>query len=627
MATKDYASPAQARLMRAVAHGWRPKKPRGKLPSRAVAEEFVEAKDRKAEGGLAMATGGSSWVGNWGSRKRKDLRLLDIMAPWRGDLKKVGKKERKRRAKAVRQQERGKFGEEIRTNVKDPRKRRALVRAGWTAYTPPESRKGVRGAKGRKGKMYAADLNKRTTFYPPSAVGAPGGTVPGGGVGLTRTIQYRDPSSYIAPTPGMYEGGLAPMSDIIQRGFAPELGFQEGGPVGIRTWKDIPGKTIVAKAINAMRMKEQGWVPSEYGEGVDLKSITWYPPEQTIHGPGPFRDEDTPPFSPPVGIRGRRGRGRRGRRGRDGEGEPPPPRVIPPGRPPGGDLVPPTQIPPDYVPPDPRAGRDTPYSERLRAHRERVAAILGVPSGYAGGGPVSNMIPASREVGYAEGGGTSRADNPYPVGSARWKVWERKHGRDPNAPEPEAEAPPPVEAEEEPISWLDRLRGVEGERRGRTEEELERLGEGRYRGGYIPESREVGYQAGGLARFARPPGGGVPPAMGGMMKPRMGGIPPRVDPRMMNMRVPVKSRPLTVPPSMGGGQPGPMGGPRIPPNLRGYLQREMMMNRPRRGIPGPAGAGGAPNRVGQGDQRGALARAMQRGTGRAPMSRRQGFYR
>lgn len=46
MATSDYASPAQARLMRARAHGWKPDKPRGRLPSAAVAKEFVDVKDR-----------------------------------------------------------------------------------------------------------------------------------------------------------------------------------------------------------------------------------------------------------------------------------------------------------------------------------------------------------------------------------------------------------------------------------------------------------------------------------------------------------------------------------------------------------------------------------------------------
>lgn len=48
MATSDYASPAQARLMRARAHGWKPSRMKH-MPSRAVAEEFVQAKDREKE--------------------------------------------------------------------------------------------------------------------------------------------------------------------------------------------------------------------------------------------------------------------------------------------------------------------------------------------------------------------------------------------------------------------------------------------------------------------------------------------------------------------------------------------------------------------------------------------------
>ena len=66
--------------------------------------------------------------------------------------------------------------------------------------------------------------------------------------------------------------------------------------------------------------------------------------------------------------------------------------------------------------------------------------------------------------------------------------------------------------------------------------------------------------------------------------------------------------------------PGIQGGPNVPPNLRGLFQRTRMMNRPRMGP-----VGGAGNRVGQRDQQGALARALQRGTGRAPMSRRYAF--
>ena len=274
---------------------------------------------------------------------------------------------------------------------------------------------------------------------------------------------------------------------------------------------------------------------------------------------------------------------------------------------------------------------------------------------------MSDSIPASREVGFQEGGqaqGRPRSENPYPRGSARWKIWERRQGRDPNAPD-EPETPPQAEAappEDDGRSWLDRLRGVEGERRGRTEEELEKLEEGRYRGGYIPASREVGYQTGGLAAAMRPPVGGAPPTMARM--PPRGGVPMRakpMPPRMMTPPRPPMNRYAMEPrsavrgirPGMGprGGMPkqadprygrpmtdapgsgGPMGGPRVPPNLRGFMQRRMMENRPRRGIPGPAGAGGAPNRVGQADQQGGLSRAMQRGTGRRPMSRRQGFYR
>lgn len=71
-------------------------------------------------------------------------------------------------------------------------------------------------------------------------------------------------------------------------------------------------------------------------------------------------------------------------------------------------------------------------------------------------------------------------------------------------------------------------------------------------------------------------------------------------------------------PSIGGGG-GIMGGARVPPNMRGFLQKQRMMNRP------PSNVGGGVNRVGQQDQQGGLSRAMQRGTGRRPMSRRGGF--
>jgi hypothetical protein len=75
--------------------------------------------------------------------------------------------------------------------------------------------------------------------------------------------------------------------------------------------------------------------------------------------------------------------------------------------------------------------------------------------------------------------------------------------------------------------------------------------------------------------------------------------------------------PRGMPPEAGG--PGPRGGPGVAPNMRGMLQKMRMQNRP------PANVGGGVNRVGMQDQQGGLARALQRGTGRRPMSRRGGF--
>ncbi len=319
--------------------------------------------------------------------------------------------------------------------------------------------------------------------------------------------------------------------------------------------------------------------------------------------------------------------------------------------------------------------------------------------------------------GYAEGG-TAREDNPYPVGSNRWRLWERKHGRDPDAEAAPPPPPPVAEAEPEKKSWADRLREYAGIE---SAEDIDRqVEEMQARGG------RVGYQMGGeveplmqeLRGRMSPPMGGVPPRVemqgGGLMgrarqamaqgrgtrrvmgpqgrelwrgrsnqtpPSGLGQLPPGIDPRAVaadpegyrrslrggptarlpgandpnvgimqayrNAGMPSRAMPpvrpgmippgkmppggrMMVPPSAPPNPDmpsGPVGGPRIPSNLRGMLQRRMMENRPRRGIPGPAGAGGAPNRVGQSDQQGGLSRALQRGTGRPPMSRRSGFYR
>ncbi len=465
---------------------------------------------------------------------------------------------------------------------------------------------------------------------------------------------------------GMYEGGLAPMHDIVQRGFAPGLNFQEGGNV---SWKKLVKQYGggVKGVFGAMRAVEDG----KYFKNEDG---TYYAAQPTILQ---AQEPVEPTFSagpnrgPRGGRRGGGGRGGRGGGGRGGGGggggggeDETPPRIIPP-------LVPPV----DFTPPDRRAGRDTEYSAALRAHKERLAATLQVPpGGYAEGGAVR---PA-----HAEG------PNPYPHNSARYKLWERKNHVDPPPPPP---PPPPPEE----LSWLERIMGKESDRQSRTEEELEEM-EQAY-GGYVD-----GYANGGLASAAggRQPWRGAPPprAMpgGGRGMPRRGmppqGMPPGgrgmprrgpmrggppMDPRSMPPQgmppgglqqmmqqqqgrfsraggrdpramppqgmgfPPGKGPRRMVPPSpprmtpgvdprggpgvVPGGGAGPVGGPRIPSNLRGQMQMRSMMNRPRRGVPGPAGAGGQPNRVGMQDQQGGLARALQKGTGRPPMSRRSGF--
>ena len=482
-----------------------------------------------------------------------------------------------------------------------------------------------------------------------------------------KPTRIKDPPSRAVATEFMeadrkYAGGFA--ENRYYTGGLAAMNMQEGGAVnpiyGLEpmTWKQAVRATGAggryASVIALARLKAAG-----YSHSGDM----WYAPETTLLGD---QDGTAPPtggYDPYYGAGpgsrdgGGRGGGRRGgggRRRNGGGGGP-----GPGGGPPGPGAGPPlTDIPP-YVPPpprDPRAGRDTPMSEALRAHRQRVASSLSVPEGgYAEGGHVENYQEGgAARAGHAEGA------NPYPQGSARYKLWERKHHVD---PAPVAQAP-----EAEDIGWLDRLLGRGEEYKGRTERELEELGEAH--GGYIDVP---GYQYGGLAaaNFRGPPAGGVPPRLPtGMMNPR-GGIPPygattgqsSLPAHLRNpgstgaygmQRPPMLQKPVgmmdprgfpggrMVPPSppggfpgRGGGRPpvidgagpagapggpgGVPGGPRVPPNLRGYLQRQRMMNRP------PANVGGGVNRVGQQDQQGGLARALQRGTGRPPMSRRAGF--
>ncbi len=247
-----------------------------------------------------------------------------------------------------------------------------------------------------------------------------------------------------------------------------------------------------------------------------------------------------------------------------------------------------------------------------------------IPASREVGYGVGGYIPASREVGY-QMGGLAEAMMPNPTESMDARLTRPMGG-----------VPPRVAMQVGGRVDPGMVARMFRQRMGRPTASSRRVMRGDPRRGPMPtpppgygspeyiaeqERMRVARQA---SMAGQPPGTAIGGPLAGRRMP-MRAMPP-VPPRMM----PIKGGPrMMVPPSAppGGDMPGPMGGPRVPPNLRGMLQRERMMNRPRRGIPGPAGAGGAPNRVGQSDQQGGLARALQRGTGRPPMSRRQGFYR
>ena len=341
-------------------------------------------------------------------------------------------------------------------------------------------------------------------------------------------------------------------------------------------------------------------------------------------------------------------------------GEPAPPRIIPgavgtpaAGSPFGSDVRPPGVVnaAPPWTPEraeQTAARRQSPYRDQLREHKARVVSALNPgPQPVARGGYMNYQEGGTARPKPTIGGGPaipghSEGRNPFDINEmpSSYAHWEKEHHYD-------LDAPPPVAEEEEEgggiAGWILDLLGfgptVENIG-GRTEQELEAIGEAR--GG------RVGYQVGGLAqaqgRFRRPRGG-VPPSFRGRT-PRAGGVPPQMDPgggryaggspgfyapggpgRGGGARAnlgpggggrmyPGGSRNFD---ETGGGGRGIPGGARVPPNMRGYLQKQRMMNRP------PANVGGGVNRVGQQDQQGGLARALQRGTGRPPMSRRAGF--
>ena len=328
------------------------------------------------------------------------------------------------------------------------------------------------------------------------------------------------------------------------------------------------------------------------------------------------------------------------------------------------------------------------HKSRVAAALNPSNAARGGYMNYQEGGavPQVEMRPGlgGKMVGHAEGPNPyAKHIDTHPQ---MYDEWERRNHRDPAPIDGEVEPAIILPEEEEAgsaMDWLKDMLGI-GDDSGitnRSARELEAMGEAR--GGYMR-----GYQQGGLARVA-PPVGGVPPWVepAGYMEPQgyqAGGLaqmqqmqqaqrgaagasrwspqqqaswrgrqqmqPQRALPQQragmmadaqrqqqaLQQRAGVAgmqadyqagqqglqqrgARPAVMPgggQTVGGGIPG---GPMVPPNMQGYLQKQRMMNRP------PSNVGGGVNRVGQQDQQGALSRAMQRGTGRRPMSRRGGF--
>lgn len=244
----------------------------------------------------------------------------------------------------------------------------------------------------------------------------------------------------------------------------------------------------------------------------------------------------------------------------------------------------------------PLSEMQSPQREQLRQHKQRVANILS--------GVAAQEEPPQ---GKAMGGLLSALQNPEERGELRRR---KGYGMRPVIPQLDGggnEAQMRAGIEENPgyqMGGLARMaamrrpgssmrRGMPG---GRG-----RFGRGMPTGGRRPMNPQMMQRMKQLQQRARmaPRGGG------GMQAGGPGGIPGMARPGVMPGR------------QMVGGE-GIPGGPRVPPNLRGFLQKQRMMNR-------PGGMGQQRKQVGMGDQQGGLSRAMQTQTGRRPISRRAAF--
>ncbi len=641
-------SPEQSNLMRAVAHGW--KKPGGGGPTRAVAREFVNADKGYQEGGdVDYREESPEWDPNSTHYAPK---TAEEVGPALEQM--FSDYENKTRA---RDEETINYAwdksKPIESDTNFDEELTALSGAEQVTFIKPRLIRAMSRMKeigqSKSGKQYSiidySRAQKEVNLWrdkwskalqkqahesqPPMPTQEE----------IERIgVNERGESIFMNEESGMAMGGDVSHRLRNQQTNMNAAGYAEGG------WAPEAGQTIKQMGGSMLKryfwLMQNGWKPDQSGGEGNLKNVAWYPSNEQV---GPEVVEEIDVVTGPVGQgpragggggRGNRGGGGRGGRGgRGGGGGNVPPRVIPPGVDPitGGPPVDDGGGNPgggSNIGQPPSPARESNYSRALAAHNARVKETLG----YAEGGEV--------RPGHAEDAG-EKGRNPYPVDSARYKQWERYNHKDPSV------APPVVE--EEPPSWIERLFAPAADLGSKTERELEEIGEAR--GGHIKK-----YAGGGLAAMAppgrmMPPRGGMPqpagmmdprqrmqpgkpmPPRGGMapppgMRPPMGGPPRGMPPE--RMRMPNGRPPMPANPYVGGEDPnaGITGGPRLPPNMQGHLQKTRMENRPRRGFSGPAGAGGPPgggNRVGQQDQQGGLARALQRGTGRPPMSRRSGF--
>lgn len=487
-------------------------------------------------------------------------------------------------------------------------------------------------------------------------------------------------NSGVAKTLNFQTGGPVPLTDqarIFELSHNPGTG-DPNQAIDLSDWRHTGGGRAPMTTRDTIALLEaQGYVQ---GEG-----YIWNPPGGTILAPG-GTSSTTPPAPAPIPIDMESPDDLMLRAVREDQGwtyDPSSSTMRPPETTvPGVTTTPPRIIPgavgtqpagPPPLTPEQRAARtaerrETPYRQQLRAHQARVVSALNpgpqplakpvgrgnmmsgqmVPPG-AIGGDLQNPIYGARggRMNYQAGGevaappirrtpvtgggpaiaGHSEGTNPFLPGEKRYEEWEEKyHWVDDTAPMPSPDERGGL------IAWLLDTLGYGNVEAAATRSETELTELGEARGGRVGR-----YQVGGLAQAQgrrgggfRPPRGGVPPSMRGL-PPRAGGIPPRMAPSAApaGQRFAGGSPGFYAPggPGRGGGAQADLGpggggipgGARVPPNIRGHLQKQRMMNRP------PANVGGGVNRVGQQDQQGGLARALQRGTGRPPMSRRAGF--